>query len=95
MPHVGPVAQLGVDQRDLFETLAEVGVERVNFCFAEMIGNRQMLRERQIGHMQHERFMFDQRGFNGRQRFWQNYVGRIEIKYLGANGGAERADVER
>ena len=45
--------------------------------------------------MQHEGFMFYERGFDRRQRFWQKYIGKIEIKHFGANGGAEWADSER
>ena len=67
----------------------------MNFRFAKVVCNRQVLLERQLGHMQHESLVLDERGFDRLQRCGQKHVGKIEIKYFGANGGAERTDIER
>ena len=94
VPHVGAIAELGVDQRDLFVARTQVGVKGVNLRFAKVVCDRQMLVRGQLGHMQHECFVLDECSFERLQRFGQEHVGEIEIKHLGANCGAERTDIK-
>ena len=85
VPHVGPVAQLGVDDRDLFEAFTQVREESVHFRFAKVFCNRQVLLGCQVRNMQHKGFVLDQRVFDGLQCVWFGYIGSMEIDHLGAN----------
>ncbi len=95
VPHIGTVTQLGVDDGDLLQTLAQVGEKGVHFWLAKMLGNRQMLRRRQIGNVQHEGFVLDQCRFDGGQRLGRKPLAKIKINGFGANGKAKGADSER
>ena len=95
VPHVGAVSQLGVDDRQLLEAFAQVGVKGVHFRFTKVLGNGQMLRGCQIGHMQHQGFVFHQCGIQGTQGVIRATIGQIQVKDFSANGRAKGADSER
>lgn len=71
--HIGAVTQLGINRRDLLIAGTQIGIESVHLRLAKMAGNGQMLRWRHIWHMQHQRFMLDQRSF----QFLQGLGGQL------------------
>ncbi|MNQ99862.1 hypothetical protein D3C85_1156140 [compost metagenome] len=71
VPHIRSIAQRGVDHGDLFKAIAQVGIERVNFWFTKIPGNRQVLFGPQLWDVQHKGFMFNQCCLKRGQRVWQ------------------------
>ena len=43
MPHIGPITQLGIDDRNLLESLAQIRVKGMHFRLAKILRDRQML----------------------------------------------------
>lgn len=68
VPHVGTVAQFGVDDGDLLKTGTQVREKSVNFGLAKMRGNCQVLRGCHLWHMQYQSFMLNECRFDGCQR---------------------------
>ncbi|MNJ67055.1 hypothetical protein D3C77_631940 [compost metagenome] len=73
MPHIRTITQLGVDHSDLFKSIAQVGIEGMNFRFTKMLGNRQVLLWSQLWNVQHKGLMFNQCCLKCRQRLRQKY----------------------